>query len=137
MTSTEIRFNAVERLRKTAADFETLATFVHDNADLCGHAVTGSSLDLVHLSASKAADPVVFIAEMARRGAAAGARLEEFAHQTYAGVNIGFGAVALSVYGEREVVCEDVTVGTKPDVRSRLKVALDGVLASTSTEVSA
>jgi hypothetical protein len=88
-----------------------LAQFLADNPDIAERATAYTERVLVYLAPGD--DTVSRLADYARRGVRAGARVEKTYDDKYGNVLLRFGPVHLQVYSLRDEVCERIVVGTR------------------------
>jgi hypothetical protein len=99
------------KAERLATHLERLAAFVRANPDL-GERFAGTfQRFLVCLVWQD--NPRAQMADWARRGLAAGAKIEKEFGDKYTAVNLNFGPIELHVYAEREQVCERIVTGTR------------------------
>ena len=88
-----------------------LAQFLADNPDIAEQATCYDERVLVYVPPGS--DTVSRLADYARRGVRAGARVEKTYDDKYGNVLLHFGPVHLQAYSLRDEVCERVVVGTR------------------------
>lgn len=88
-----------------------LSQFLADNADIADNAHAYSDRVLIYYTPDES--PLARLADITRRGIAAGARVEKSYDDDYGKVQLHFGPVYLQAYSNRAEVCERVVVGTR------------------------
>lgn len=126
---------AIAQAKEYAWGWAKLAQFLSDNPDFAETADTHPSSVLAYLLPDE--DPLSRMADVARRGIAAGARVEKEYDEDYGKVQLHFGPVYLQVYTNRGEVCERVVVGTREvveEVKDPEALAAVPTITQTRTE---
>ena len=124
-TAPETTPKSITEALEYAAAYGQMAEFLSANPDLAKRAHYYHGTGFL-ACVNSAQDPAGTIADAARAGRGAGARVEEEAGGQHGGVRLLFGPVRLKVYADADKVCSRVVVGMVEQVEYALSFDLDG-----------
>ncbi|MFC4062788.1 hypothetical protein ACFOWE_31240 [Planomonospora corallina] len=101
---------ALDAVLAYADAYRQLAGFLQERPDIAERAVVSDS-GTVLMPAIPAEDPAAVIAGYARAARAAGARLEPFVRESYAGIRCCWWLVGIEFYAATKQVCRQIVTG--------------------------
>jgi|GEM_PF-2189680 len=126
---------AIAKAKEYTWGWAKLVQFFADNPDIADEAHVYDHEALIYLPPDE--DTVATLADFARRGVRAGARVEKAYDDDYGKVRLHFGPVYVQAYTNRGEVCERVVVGTREvveEVKDPEALAAVPTITQTRTE---